>query len=132
MVCKNRMCYTCNSNDDTLECIFDQQKELQLLAGNGNLPRLDGDLVAQFWLGMITELGEVLQVYKGWKPWKNSDNYTYEEQKVREELADVWHFLVNLTLSLGYSANDVEMFFNEKHNKILNERFSEEGVTLWS
>ena len=48
MVCKNRMCYTCNSNDDTLECIFDQQKELQLLAGNGNLPRLDGDLVAQF------------------------------------------------------------------------------------
>lgn len=108
---------------DKLELMFNDQIALQKLYGNGELPSLSPALVGQFSLGIITELGEVLQAYKGWKPWNNSDNYSYDKKQVERELADVWHFVVNLSLSLGYNSDEVKKMFDEKHKEILDERF---------
>lgn len=105
-----------------LERLFDLQKEFQVLSGNGRFPRLDGEFVATFALGAFTELGEMLQEYKGWKPWKNSDCYTYNEDNVKKELADVWHFVINLTLALGYDSDELYEMFGEVHNSLLEER----------
>ena len=107
---------------DFLECMFDRQIEYQRLMKNGEMPRLDGVLVEHFSLGVVTELGEILQAYKGWKPWNNSDNYTYDKKATEEELADLWKFVINLTLALGYNAADMHEFFMNKHSKLLNER----------
>lgn len=109
---------------DKLACMFSQQIELQRLYGNGQLPALRSDLVMQFSMGIVTELGEVLQAYKGWKPWNNSDNYTYDKPLVEGELADLWHFIINLSLSLGYNSDDIKKMFDEKHDEMLKERFN--------
>lgn len=108
---------------DSLEGMFSQQIKFQKLSGNGDMPRLDGRLVADFSLGLITELGEVLQEYKGWKPWKNSDNYTYNEGKVAEELADMWHHMINISLALGYGSKEIQDVFDKKHKELLGSRF---------
>ena len=104
---------------DTLQMMFDAQKEFQLKSGNGEFPRLDGQHSGTFALGLISELGEVLQEYKGWKPWTNSDNYTHNKEACAEELADMWHFMINLSLALNFDADDVAKAFNSKHEKLL-------------
>lgn len=101
--------------------MFENKKNFQKKMGNGNLPRLDGELVNQFSLGMYTELGEVLQEYKGWKPWKNSDNYTNNREECLEELSDLWHFIINLSLALNFDYDDIYNAFMRKSNK-LDER----------
>lgn len=108
---------------DRLSVMFQLQKEFQELSDNGQFPRLSGEHVAQFALGVYTELGEILQEYKGWKPWKNSDCYTYNEEAVKKELADTWHFMINITLALGYDADDMYKIFYDVHDKLLDERF---------
>ena len=119
-ICDN--CGIKECENDLLKCMFGRQIEYQKLMGNGSMPRLDGELVEHFSMGVVTELGEVLQTYKGWKPWTNSDNYTYDKKATEEELADLWKFVVNLTLALGYESEEIHEFFMNKHYKLISER----------
>lgn len=106
-------------SENPLACMFEKQIKFQELSNGTKFPKLDAEYVRYFSLGVIAELGEVLQAYKGWKPWEGSDSSMNKEQ-LSEELADLWKFIINLSLSLGYSAEDVHEAFDAKHKIILS------------
>ena len=104
---------------DTLKNMFELQKEYQLKMGNGVMPRLDGKLVSDFALGLMAEIGEVLQEYKGWKSWRNSDYFTNNRENCSSELADCFHFFINFCLALGFDFEEIVQAFYKKHEENL-------------
>lgn len=109
----------CENFDNSLGCMFQRQIEYQKLSNGNTFPHLNPEYVGTFSLGLIAELGEVLQAYKAWKPWNHGDK-SVDEKKLGEELADMWHFMINLSLALGYGAEDIERIYNEKHVEVLD------------
>jgi len=55
---------------------------------------------AYYGLAMITEVSEMLENVRGWKPHQNLVPQV-DEDNVKEEIADMMHFLINLCLEWG-------------------------------
>lgn len=92
--------------------LFNKQIEIQKIAFDVNLPEHKPELVRYFALGLMSEVGEVLQADKTWKPFNvgvcNGEN-------VKEELADCYLFLMNLCLAEGFTAEQmIEMIRNKQ------------------
>ena len=66
-------------------------------------------------LAMVSELVEILGCVN-WKAWKRQRLDLPNVPALREELVDVFHFLVNLFLLWGMTPDDVLTLFEEKHN----------------
>lgn len=109
---------------ETLENIFEKQIALQKIAFNKELPNHEPKLVNYFALGLVGEVGEVLQADKTWKPFNKG---TRNEWSTLEELADCWLFLVNLTLAEGYDYRTIKEMVVEKQ-KIVFERIKREKI----
>lgn len=75
-------------------------------------------------LALTDELHEALQE-SGWKPWQTSRHLNADAYGM--ELVDAFHFLVNLWLAIGWTADDVERAYFEKAQK--NARRQTEGYT---
>ena len=54
--------------------------------------------------------------YKSWKTWKTPDM-----EKAKEELIDIWHFILQITIFLGLSPEELLYEFKKK-NFINHER----------
>ena len=67
----------------------------------------------------ITHEAIELQRLTNWKWWKNPINFDSEE--AREELIDIWHFLLQATIELDMTADDVVKYYSKK-NKINKKR----------
>ena len=65
---------------------------------------------------IIAELGEILEEYQGWKDWRNNPPSVDEEHLI-EEIADLWHFVIHLTLFLGYDSEELYEAFLKKSKK---------------
>jgi len=100
-----------------LQLIFDRQRAAQA----AYVGRLD-DLPHEEWqayvssqiLALIAESVEVLEETP-WKPWKASRPIADDElARLRVELVDVLHFLVNLFIAAGMDADDVLLAFEAK------------------
>ena len=65
-------------------------------------------------IGIVTEACEALECVN-WKPWKQAQDNS--ETKFKEEIVDIWHFLINLTLASGMDAEEVMDRFKNK-NKV--------------
>jgi len=59
------------------------------------------------------ELMECLQETP-WKQWKLNQNF--DKEKFREELIDVWHFLINLSIAAGFDEDSLYNEFMDKNN----------------
>lgn len=68
---------------------------------------------------IISELGEVLKEYQGWKDWKRKK--VTNEENLLIEIVDLWHFIINLSLYLGYDSDEIYNGFLTK-NKINHDR----------
>ena len=108
--------------EKTMENIFQKQIELQKIAFNKTLPKHEPDLVSYFALGLVSEVGEVLQADKTWKPFHKG---TRDEWSALEELADCWLFLINLTLAEGYNCRAIKEMICDKQS-IVFERIKKE------
>ena len=101
-----------------LQDLFDLQTTFQLLAGYSiktiNFIRLS-------FIGIITEACEALEE-TNWKPWKKPQDK--DEEKFKEEIVDIWHFLINLTLASGMNAEELMRRFKSK-NSINTRRHKE-------
>lgn len=102
-----------------LENIFNLQKNFQHILNN-HIPTTIQEIVAisnvqeityQI-LSLIDEATEALRCIP-WKPWKKQQNFQLENFKM--ELMDIFHFLVNLMLFAGMSADTVYEYFKEKN-----------------
>ena len=69
-------------------------------------------------LAMFVETAEMIQE-TNWKSWKKPKEI--DQAKFREELIDMWHFMINLTIASGMDASDVYEQFMAKH-RINRER----------
>ncbi len=104
--------------DDRLESIFAMQKGL---ADMMNLERYPADLegrVAALCTAIIHEAVE-LQRTTNWKWWKKPTSFNNAEAK--EELIDIWHFVVQASLELNLTPDDIVEEYKRK-NQINRER----------
>ena len=102
-----------------LEVMFNKQEQLQA--------RLNNNIKSQEFINIMTlacidELMESIRETP-WKPWKK--NQTMNTEKFKNELIDVQHFVINLALSSGMSANEFYQRFMEK-NKENHKRQNED------
>ena len=103
--------------EQTMREIFEKQIELQKIAFNKVLPNHEPNLVSYFALGLMSEVGEVLQADKTWKPFHKGK---YNKIEALEELADCWLFLVNLTLAEGFDERAVLAAISDKQKVVFD------------
>ena len=86
-----------------------------------NLDRYPDDVggrVAALCTAMIHEAVE-LQRTTSWKWWKKPTEFNQVE--AREELVDIWHFLIQASLELGLTPDDILKEYQRK-NEINRQR----------
>jgi len=101
-----------------LDMIFERQSQLQRESFGIDPHRMDDETRNQFIRDMVLaatdELHEALAEV-GWKPWATSRHLNRDA--FIGELVDVLHFLVNLWLAAGATAEEVETRYMEKANR---------------
>ena len=104
--------------EDKLEEIFSLQKGLTEMM---NLDRYPDDIegrISALCTAMIHEAIE-LQRTTNWKWWKKPMEFNQAE--AREELTDIWHFLIQASLELGLTPDDILKEYQRK-NEINSQR----------
>lgn len=97
----------------TVGTLYTMQIAFQNLLGRSGIPKDDVSLLQESLLGLIGEVGEVLQADQRWK--KNGRNVKYDRGNKVEEIADCFIYLLNACI---YSDISVEDFMNSVYNKI--------------
>ena len=104
--------------EDKLEEIFSLQKGLTEMM---NLDRYPDDIegrISALCTAMIHEAIE-LQRTTNWKWWKKPMEFNQAE--AREEMIDIWHFLIQASLELGLTPDDILKEYQRK-NEINRQR----------
>ena len=104
--------------EDKLDSIFSLQKGL---TGMMNLDRYPKDMeekVSALCIAIIHEAVE-LQRTTNWKWWKTPTEFN--EAEAREELIDIWHFVVQASLELNLTPDDILKEY-ERKNEINRQR----------
>jgi dimeric dUTPase (all-alpha-NTP-PPase superfamily) len=103
---------------DTLETIFSIQKELASLMDLSRYPSSTDGRVSALSTAIVHEAIE-LQRLTNWKWWKKP--VSFDSQAAREELIDIWHFVVQASIELGMSPADVLNEYKKK-NRLNRDR----------
>ena len=103
---------------DSLETIFSIQKELASMIDLSRYPGSIDGRVSVLSTAIVHEAIE-LQRLTSWKWWKKPSPFDTEAAK--EELIDIWHFVVQASIELGMTPADVVNEY-EKKNRINRER----------
>jgi dimeric dUTPase (all-alpha-NTP-PPase superfamily) len=103
---------------DTLETIFSIQKELASVMDLSRYPNSTDGRVSALSTAIVHEAIE-LQRLTNWKWWKKP--VSFDSQAAREELIDIWHFVVQASIELGMSPADVLNEYKKK-NRLNRDR----------
>lgn len=102
-------------NKQNLEDLFNLQRNLQKKIDFTDISLIQ--YIRLMFIGIVTEACEAIE-QTDWKPWKKDTGVnTATSENFKEEIIDIWHFLINLTLASGMDADDVIQKFKAK-NKI--------------
>ena len=104
--------------EDKLESIFELQKSL---ADMMNLDRYPKDVernISALCTAIMHEAVE-LQRTTNWKWWKTPT--AFNEVEAKEELIDIWHFLIQASIELNLSPKDILKEYQRK-NEINRQR----------
>ena len=104
--------------EDKLEEIFSLQKGLTKMMNLGRYPDDIEGRVAALCTAMIHEAVE-LQRTTNWKWWKKPTEFNQAE--AREEMVDIRHFLIQASLELGLTPDDILKEYQRK-NEINRQR----------
>ena len=104
--------------EDKLESIFSLQKGLENMMNLDRYPKDKEGKISALCTAIIHEAVE-LQRTTNWKCWKTPT--AFNEAEDREELIDIWHFVVQASLELNLSPADILKEY-ERKNKINRER----------
>lgn len=77
--------------------------------------------IKDFMWRIVEELGEAANCLKN-KPWKQTQVLT-DKEHFKEEIADAFHFFVELCIIIGWDANDLYLYYMRKNavNKFRQE-----------
>lgn len=103
---------------DTLEAIFSMQKELAFMMDLSRYPASAESRISALSTAIIHEAVE-LQRLTSWKWWKKSA--PFDNGAAKEELIDIWHFVVQASIELGMSPADILEEYKKK-NKVNRDR----------
>ncbi len=103
---------------DRLEKIFRMQSELAAMMRQDRYPKDIESRVSALSTAIIHEAIE-LQRTTNWKWWKIPTEF--DHKAAREELIDIWHFVIQASLELGLSPDDIVDEYTRK-NEINRER----------
>ena len=107
--------------NDTLGTLFELQKVFQRrLYGIKKLPDNRPEQLPMQVTSLIAEIGEILELNQKWKSWKKNP-VDYDRNEMLFEVADAFHFLINIALFLDFDADEIFDAFLKK-NKINHER----------
>ncbi|HEY6883606.1 MAG TPA: dUTPase [Nitrososphaeraceae archaeon] len=118
-----------NNREDVLKTIFQKQKELHQVIMTYS-PSFDSQYSKKFLFlskeerlsvlctAMIHEAVE-LQRLTNWKWWKKA--VEFDEQQAKEELIDLWHFIVDASIELEMTPQDILDEYTKK-NQINKDR----------
>jgi len=102
--------------EDKLESIFELQKEFVSMMKQNRFPTTKEERISSLCTAIIHEAVE-LQRLTNWKWWKTP--VKFNEMKAKEELIDIWHFVVHASIELGMEPKDI---LNEYQRKNLINR----------
>ncbi|MDQ5842362.1 MAG: dUTPase [Thermoproteota archaeon] len=103
---------------DSLETIFSIQKELASLMDLSRYPASTDGRVSALSTAIVHEAIE-LQRLTSWKWWKKP--IAFDTEAAKEELIDIWHFVIQTSIELGMTPSDVLNEYKRK-NKINRDR----------
>ncbi|GFN40803.1 MAG: dUTPase [Marine Group I thaumarchaeote] len=106
------------SEKDRLDSIFALQKGLADMMNLDRYPKDTEGKVAALCTAIIHEAVE-LQRTTNWKWWKKPVSFNKDEAK--EELIDIWHFVVQASLELGLTPEDILDEY-ERKNEVNRKR----------
>ena len=90
--------------DDKLEMIFTLQKNLERMMNVDRYPKEMQGKISALCTAIIHEAVE-LQMMTSWKWWKKP--IPFDEAAAREELIDIWHFVVQASIELNMTPGDI-------------------------
>ena len=106
---------------DLLQMMLDTQKDSQEVRGYdfGMMNTAETvQYIKSHALYMTVELGEFLQELPMFKDWKKyPSGMPVDNDKAREELIDVFHFMLNIFVAMDMSADDIFSEYMNKHNE---------------
>jgi len=103
---------------DKLEAIFSMQKELASMMDLSRYPTSAEGKVSALSTAIIHEAVE-LQRLTSWKWWKKPA--PFDSAAAKEELIDIWHFVIQASIELGMSPADILEEYKKK-NKVNRDR----------
>jgi dimeric dUTPase (all-alpha-NTP-PPase superfamily) len=106
---------------DKLDKIFQLQRDLASFVSSERYPRTKEDRVSALCTAITHEAIE-LQRLTNWKWWKNKVDF--DEEQAREELIDIWHFVVQTAIELDISPKSILDEYLKK-NRINRQRHQE-------
>ncbi len=104
--------------DDRLKTIFRLQKGLAEMMNLDRYPKDSEGRVSALSTAIMHEAVE-LQRTTNWKWWKTPTSFN--EADAREELIDIWHFVVQASLELNLTPDDIVEEYKRK-NEINRDR----------
>ena len=107
--------------EDKLEQIFNMQYKLATQIENQRYPIKSEERIAALCTAIIHEAVE-LRDLTSWKWWKTPQDF--DIIKAKEELADIWHFVVQASLELDLTPKELYLAYVNK-NKINHQRIKE-------
>ena len=105
-------------DDDILNNIFQLQKDYASILELNRYPKDKEERISALCTAIIHETIE-LQSLTSWKWWKQSS--TFNQTLAKEELIDIWHFVVQASIELDMSPKDILNEYKRK-NKINHMR----------
>ena len=104
--------------EDRLNSIFAMQKGLENMMNLDRYPKDTEGKVTALCTAIMHEAVE-LQRTTNWKWWKTPT--AFNEAEAREELIDIWHFVVQASLELNLTPDDILKEY-ERKNEINRQR----------
>tara|TARA_B100000029_G_C17532344_1_gene943699 strand:- start:916 stop:1248 length:333 start_codon:yes stop_codon:yes gene_type:complete len=104
--------------EDKLESIFALQKSLADMMNLDRYPKDVEEKISALCTAIIHEAVE-LQRTTNWKWWKTPTQFNHDE--AREELIDIWHFLVQASIELNLTPEEILEEYKRK-NEINKQR----------
>jgi dimeric dUTPase (all-alpha-NTP-PPase superfamily) len=106
---------------DSLETIFIIQKELASVMNLSRYPSSTDERVSALSTAIVHEAIE-LQRLTSWKWWKKPT--PFDSEAAKEELIDIWHFVVQASIELGMTPSDVVSEYKKKNEINRNRQVS--------
>lgn len=98
---------------DKLEKLIEMQRDLASVLASSRYPSKAEERISFLCTAIIHEAIE-LQRLTNWKWWKNPTYFNIEDAK--EELMDIWHFVLQATIELNMTPDEILKYYSKKNN----------------